>query len=136
MIKIEITDESMRQLWALRRAHQMAARQMETKGDTAVTRLVAFVTTRLGQRWEETAPYLTGTLASATREQIFGEQGKVFIDPTVENPVFGGLPVIYGPAVHKRRPWVDAVFVSDAPGIIVEGGKTFFDEIGREYRGV
>lgn len=134
MYEPEITEESLERLAALRRAHLAAAQQLITSGDTATTRMVAFVTTELSQAWELRAPRLTGTLASATQEQVFDAQGKVNIDPTVVNPVFGGRPADYGPVVHSRTPWVDQVFSQDAPRILVQAGSDFFGEIDEEYR--
>jgi hypothetical protein len=131
---VEIDPKSLKKLEALRRAHHNATRQMVFSGDTAATRMVAFVTTELGQRWEQRAPRLTGTLAAATREQVFAEQGRVDIDPSVINPVFGGSPADYGPTVHSRNPWVDAVFSQDAPQILSTAGERFFGEIDDEYR--
>lgn len=134
MYDVEIDPQSLEKLEALRRAHASAARQMILTGDTAVTRMVAFVAVELGQRWELRAPKLTGTLASATRETVFDDQAKISIDPSVVNPVFGGRPADYGPAVHSRNPWVDQVFSQDAPQILSAAGERFFGEIDEEYR--
>ncbi len=134
MFDVSIAPESIEKLEALRRAHASAAAQMVSGGDTAVTRMVAFITTELGQAWERSAPKLTGTLAAATREQVFDAEGKVYIDPSVVNPVFGGLPAEYGPIVHGRTPWVGQVFAQDAPQILSTAGERFFGEIDAEYR--
>lgn len=134
MIFTEIDQRSLRELEELRRRHHAAARALRTTGNTAVTRVLAYVTTELGEVWENTAPRLTGTLASATRERIFQDQGKVFIDPTVENPVFGGMPVRYGPAVHGRKPWVDQLWANDMPRIMAEGGERLFREMDGIYQ--
>jgi hypothetical protein len=75
MYSVEIDPASIKKLQALRRAGANATRQMVFSGDTAVTRMVAFVTTEAGKAWEARAPRLTGTLAAATREQVFNEQG-------------------------------------------------------------
>lgn len=131
---VEIDPKSIKKLEALRRAHANALRQLAFSGDTAATRMVAFVTTELGKQWELRAPRLTGTLAAATREQVFNEQGLVDIDPAVVNPVFGGSPVEYGPVVHGRTPWVDQVFSQDAPKILGAAGERFFGEFDDEYR--
>lgn len=131
---VEIAPESLERLEALRRAHANAAKAMIITGDTAATRMVAFVTTQMGAAWELRAPRLTGTLASATREQVFDAEGKVNIDPTVVNPVFGGSPAEYGPIVHGRKPWVDQVFSQDAPQILSTAGTRFFGEIDEEFR--
>lgn len=133
MVSVEIAPESLKRLEALRRAAANANRQMAFGGDTAITRMVAFVTTGLGKAWEKEAPRLTGTLAAATREQIFAEQGLVDIDPTITNPVFGGNPADYGPAVHSRNMWVDRVMTNDAPGILNEAGERFFGEIAEIF---
>lgn len=134
MFSVEIAPESLKKLQALRRAEANALRQMVFSGDTAATRMVAFVTTEMGKAWEARAPRLTGTLAAATREQVFAEQGLIDINPSVTNPVFGGMPADYGPVVHSRTPWVDQVFSQDAPNILATAGERFFGEIDDEYR--
>lgn len=130
---VELAPESIKELEALRRAHAAAVAQMVVGGGTAADRMVAFVTTELGAAWERGAPKLTGTLAAATREQVFDTEGKVFIDPGIVNPVFGGRPGEYGPIVHGRKPWVDQVFSNDAPNILATAGERFFGEIDAEY---
>lgn len=134
MFDVSIAPKSLEQLAALRRAGHAAAAQMITSGNTAADRMVAFVTTELGQAWERSAPKLTGTLAAATREQVFDAEGKVYIDPSIVNPVFGGLPAEYGPIVHGRTPWVGQVFTQDAPQILATAGERFFGEIDEEFR--
>ena len=133
MFDVEVDPKSIKKLEALRRAGANATRQMVFSGDTAVTRMVAFVTTETGKAWEARAPRLTGTLATATREQVFNEQGLVDIDPFITNPVFGGLPAEYGPVVHGRRPWVDEVFSQDLQPILATASERFFGEIDAEY---
>ncbi len=134
MYSTSIEPKSISKLQALRRAEANATRQMIFSGDTAVTRMVAFVTTETGKAWEARAPRLTGTGAAATREQVFNEQGLVDIDPSVVNPVFGGSPYEYMPIVHLRNPWVDAVFTQDVPQILTTAGARFFGEIDEEFR--
>jgi hypothetical protein len=133
VIDVEIAPESMAEIEELRRRMHNAALQLVHTGNTAVDRMVAYAITNLGERWEADAPRLTGTLAAATRERIIDETGKVFIDPTVTNPVFGGNPVEYGPAVHSRKPWVGRIMVSDAPGILTKAGVEFFAEIAEIF---
>lgn len=128
-----IAQAELDKLWELRRKLAAAAREVVTSGDTAVTRFTAFVTTELGDRWEATAPRLTGTLASATRERIEGGEGKVFIDPSVVNPVFGGYPAVYGVEVHDRKPWVEILYTQGAQSVLVEGGQKFFGEFDRIF---
>lgn len=135
MINVEIDKRSMDALWDLRRRHREAIRALaEDDSRSAVTRMVAFVTAELGEAWEKVAPRLTGTLASATREQYFAGKGQVFIDPTVVNPILGGRPAVYGPVVHDRRPWVTQVYTADAPRVLQRAGELFFDEIREIYR--
>jgi hypothetical protein len=134
VFSVEIAPESIKKLEALRKAGANATRQMVFSGDTAATRMVAFVTTEAGKAWEARAPRLTGTGAAATREQVFNEQGLVDIDPAVVNPVFGGRPEEYMPIVHLRNPWVDAVFSQDLPKVLATAGERFFGEIDDEYR--
>lgn len=133
MFDVEADPKSIKKLEALRRAGANASRQMVFSGDTAVTRMVAFVTTEAGKAWEARAPRLTGTLAAATREQVFNEQGLVDIDPFITNPVFGGSPAEYGPVVHGRWPWVDEVFSQDLQPVLATAGERFFGEIDAEY---
>lgn len=133
MFSAEIDQKSMAELWELRRRHNQAARELVERGDTALTRMVAFVTTEFGEAWENSAPRLTGTLASATRERVRNEEGRVFIDPTIENPILGGLPSIYGPIVHNRNPWVQTIFRDETPRIVSQAANRFFDELDRIY---
>ncbi len=133
MIAVEIDPKSLQEVEELRRRHQHAQRELTASGDSAVTRMLSFVVSNLGDRWEEDAPHLTGTLALATREDVFNDEGKVFIDPTVQNPVFGGYPAIYGPAVHSRNMWVGRIVAHDAPDILTEAGTQFFAEIEAIY---
>jgi hypothetical protein len=123
------------ELEQVRRAHQRANRELQTKGNTAAVRMLAFATGEFGRVWEERAPFLTGTLASATRELVLDDRGRVFIDPTVENPVFGGRPAVYGPAVHVRKPWVDTLMKTDGPRILVAAGKMLFGELDGIFPG-
>lgn len=134
MIVSEIAAESLRQLEELRQAHHEATRLLQTGGNTAVTRMLAFVAYELGEIWHRDSPRLTGTLASAEREQVFNDQARIFLDPTVVNPVFGGRPEIYGPIVHQRKPWVANLMQRDAPRILAEGGSQLFQELDGVYR--
>ena len=130
----EIEQKSLDELAQLRRRLLEANKQLKITGNTAVTRMLAFVTTETSQVWESTAPKLTGTLRSATRERISQGTGRIFIDPAVENPVFGGFPVKYGPEVHDRKPWVAILFQSDVPGILEKGGTKLFNEMDGIFR--
>jgi len=130
----EIEQRSIAELEALRRKLHDAAKELKTTGGTATTRMLAFVTTEIGMVWENTAPVLTGTLRSATRERIFDNAGRVFIDPSVENPVFGGFPVKYGPKVHDRKPWVATLWQTNVPGILGKGGEQLFREMDSIFR--
>lgn len=130
MIITEIDQKSLDELWELRRRHQEAVRQLD---GPLPDRMIAFVASRIGERWEQDAPRLTGTLASATRERVFGGEGRVFIDPSIENPVLGGLPSIYGPVVHDRNPWVERVYRSDTPQIMSDMAQEFWGELDKVY---
>ena len=133
MIGVEIAPESIAEIEALRLRLRLANQWLVIGGDSGPTRMMAYVATELGAKWEAGAPRLTGTLAGATREQLLDDTGKVFIDPTVTNPVFGGSPAEYGPAVHQRDPWVARLMVSDAPGILSKAGELFFAEIAELF---
>ena len=136
MFWTEIEQKALDELAELRRKLLLANKQLKNTGSTAVTRMMAFVTTEISQVWESTAPKLTGTLRSATRERIFQStgSGRVYIDPAVENPVFGGFPVKYGPEVHERKPWVAQLFVNNVPGILEKGGTQLFHELDGIFR--
>jgi len=129
MIGVEIAPESIAEIEALRLRLRLANQWLVIGGDSGPTRMVAYVTTELGDKWEANAPRLTGTGAAATREEVLDDIGKVFIDPTVTNPVFGGHPADYMPVVHQRQPWVAALMASDAPGILSKAGELFFAEL-------
>lgn len=133
MIAVEIDQRSLDELWQLRLANHRAIRELQTTGDTAVTRMLAFVTTRIGEQWGATAPYLTGSLASATREAFYGDEAQVFTDPSVENPITGGFPSVYGQQVHQRKPWIERVYTDYAPLVLQKGAEQFYGEIDEIY---
>ena len=119
-VTITVDRSSMFALWELRNKVIEANRQLQVSGPTAVVRMLAFVTGEYGKAWEDSAPFLTGSLASATREQVVFDTGRVYIDPAVRNPILGGYPAEYGPIVHNRRPWVNEVFYSETARIVKE----------------
>lgn len=131
MVEITVDRSSMFALWDLRNRLHEASRQLQVVGPTAVTRMLAFVTNEYGEAWEENAPFLTGSLASATREEVIFDTGRVFIDPAVRNPILGGYPAEYGPKVHQRKPWVEQVFYSETKRI-VEGAQDMIWEAMNE----
>ncbi len=131
MVEITVDRSSMFALWDLRNRLHEASRQLQVVGPTAVTRMLAFVTNEYGEAWEENAPFLTGSLASATREEVIFDTGRVFIDPAVRNPILGGYPAEYGPKVHTRKPWVEQVFYSETKRI-VEGAQDMIWEAMNE----
>ncbi len=131
MVEITVDRSSMFALWDLRNRLHEASRQLQVVGPTAVTRMLAFVTNEYGESWEENAPFLTGSLASATREEVIFDTGRVFIDPAVRNPILGGYPAEYGPKVHTRKPWVEQVFYSETKRI-VEGAQDMIWEAMNE----
>lgn len=131
MVEITVDRSSMFALWDLRNRLHEANRQLQVVGPTAVTRMLAFVTNEYGEAWEEDAPFLTGSLASATREKVIFDTGRVSIDPAVRNPILGGYPAEYGPKVHARKPWVKRVFYSETKRI-VEGAQDMIWEAMNE----
>ena len=134
MIEVVIGNESIEQLQDLRRRHQAAIKALETTGDTPTVRMLAFISSRIGDVWENTAPILTGTLRSATREEVEGGQARVFINPSVVNPILGGKPSVYGPKVHAdRNPWVERLYHGAAPRIVQQGIEKFTSEFDDIY---
>ena len=134
MVAVEIDRMSMLALWDLRNRLQVAQRQLQTVGPTATVRMLAFIVDEYDEVWEERAPFLTGTLASATRSQVVFDTGRVFIDPATVNPIMGGRPVDYGPQVHERRPWVEQLFYSETPRIVKDAQETLWDAMDGIFR--
>lgn len=135
MIDVEIDRTSMFALWDLRNRLHEANRQLEATGETAVVRMLAFITSEYGEKWEEESPFLTGSLASATREQVIFDTGRVFIDPSTVNPILGGKPSEYGPKVHdERNPWVERVFYSETARIVKEGQEIIWSAMDEVFR--
>lgn len=132
-VAITIDRMSMLALWELRNRAVEANRQLQTVGPTAVVRMLAFVTGEYGEKWEEEAPFLTGSLASATREQVIFDTGRVYIDPAVRNPILGGYPAEYGPKVHLRKPWVNDVFYSETARIVGEAKGMIWDAMNEAF---
>ena len=132
-VTITVDRSSMFALWELRNKVIEANRQLQATGPTAVVRMLAFVTGEYGKAWEDSAPFLTGSLASATREQVVFDTGRVYIDPAVRNPILGGYPVEYGPEVHKRRPWVNDVFYSETKRIVEEGQQMIWEAMNEVF---
>lgn len=134
MIDVQITDESLAEIAELRRRHRRAVEALAARADTPLGQMLIDVTLQLGQKWEQGAPWLYGVLSRATRERIFNDTGRVFIDPSITHPVLGGRPAVYGPVQHRRTPWVERVVSQDAPRIVNDAGQKFFREIGDIYR--
>jgi hypothetical protein len=132
-VAVTIDRSSMFALWDLRNRLHEASRQLQTTGQTAVVRMLAFVTSEYGEAWEESAPFLTGSLASATREQVIFDTGRVFIDPSTVNPILGGRPSEYGPTVHMRRPWVEQVFYTETQRIVEEGQQLIWEAMDEVF---
>lgn len=133
MVEITVDRSSMFALWDLRNRLIAANRELQVTGPTAVVRMLAFVSGEYGKAWEETAPFLTGSLASATREQVVFDTGRVYIDPAVRNPILGGYPAEYGPEVHKRRPWVNEVFYSETARIVKEAQDLIWEAMNEAF---
>lgn len=129
MVDVEIDRRAMFDLWELRDKLHAAQRELETTGPTATVRMLAFVVNEYGEAWEDNAPFLTGTLASSTREIVIFNTGRVFIDPANVNPILGGKPVDYGPKVHQRKPWVSDVFYSETKRIVTKGQNMLFESM-------
>jgi len=126
-------EKELKKLFDLRRVNRKIIKSLRHGNTDPVRGMVINVTRRIGAKWEQNAPRLTGTLASATRERVDGTEGLVFIDRGVVNPVFGGKPSTYGPIVHRRKPWIANVVRRDAPGILVDESKKFIRKLESEY---
>ena len=123
----------LRKLFNLRRVNRKVLKSLKFGNDDPFKAAVINVTQELGNRWEQNAPRLTGTLASATRQTYKNNEGRVFIDSGVVNPVFGGKPSLYGGIVHRRNPWVANLVRRDAPGILVKESKRLIKALERQY---
>jgi len=124
--------DALAKLKRLRAANRKALEEIKSKEGTAAGKMVIGITQAFAERWEATAPRLTGTLASSTREQFRNGRGQVFIDQGTTNPVFGGKPAEYGPIVHRRQPWV-AQLMRDARRIVQAEAEVFVESIGDVY---
>ncbi len=133
MVEITVDRSSMFALWDLRNRLHEASRQLQVVGPTAVTRMLAFVTNEYGEAWEESAPFLTGSLASSTREMVIFDTGRVFIDPAIRNPILGGYPAEYGPEVHKRKPWVNRLFYGETARITKEAQDMIWEAMNEVF---
>lgn len=121
--------EAMAALWQLRRDNDRMLRGLAADGPI-INKTVAWVVNELLLETIEAAPVLTGTLASAHRGIAVGNEGLLFIDPNVQNPVFGGFPALYGEEVHeigafggmaKAKPWWRETFEDRGDAILAEG---------------
>lgn len=123
-------EAKLEELWELRRKNLQVLDGITEGGDivkAALAQAAQSMSTAAGRR----APRLTGTLQSAHRGELMaGYLGRVFISPTVQNPVFGGYPVEYGPIVHERKPWFDQTIISDGQAILGYAGEMIFGRIG------
>lgn len=136
-VDVEIAPESMREIEELRRRHHEAYLRLKSSDRLDPRgRMIVFITSAAGEAWEREAPRLTGTLAFATRERYYEGRGRVFIDPTIVNPL-GGRPSIYGPVVHDRygNAWVQRVFEQDVPKAAIRANAKLYEELDGVYDG-
>lgn len=121
--------EVMAALWKLRRDNHRMLFALSQDGPI-VNRTVAWIVKELLLELVANAPYLTGTLASAHRGVAEGHEGLLFIDPEVQNPVFGGFPAVYGEEVHEigafgglgqPKPWWENTLAERGEDILSEG---------------
>jgi hypothetical protein len=133
MFTIEIDPASKRALLELRRRNREALRVI-TPGESGLDDLIADATLQLRDAAERNAPRLTGALARAHRGQFADLVGRVFIDPSAQNPVSGGFPAEYGPVVHGRKPWMAEAVARDAPRILIATGERLFERFDGVYR--
>lgn len=121
-------------LQKLRRANQEAIREIQAKPGTAAEKMVTAVTAAFAEKWEATAPRLTGALASSTRGEVTAGVGLVFIDQTAVNPIGGGKPSRYGPVVHRRRPWVTRLVRAGVKALVRPEAEAFVDDLEDIYK--
>jgi hypothetical protein len=107
-------------LWELREANRQLLTGLANNGP-AIHRTAAWVTLTLDELLSANAPYLTGTLASAHRGTAEENEGLLFVDDGVINPVFGGNPAVYGEDVHLRKPWWRNTIEGEADQVLAEG---------------
>ncbi|MBE2223848.1 MAG: hypothetical protein IAF02_20075 [Anaerolineae bacterium] len=112
--------EALIALWELREDNRVMLAELANDGP-AIHRTAAWITLALSDRLSANAPYLTGTLASAHRGTAKENEGLLFVDPDVINPVFNGKPALYGEEVHLEKPWWTSTIESDGDQILVEG---------------
>lgn len=121
--------EIMAQLWKLRRDNHKLLSGLAQDGPI-INRTAAWIVRELSLELVESSPVLTGTLASAHRGIAKGHEGLLFIDPDVQNPIYGGFPAIYGEEVHEigafgglgtPKPWWRETLEDKGPQLLAEG---------------
>ena len=110
---------------ASNRANRDLLRFMRDTGEGGLAwQVVAHGVLRFQGEAQTRSPYLTGTLAFAHTGEVYdidgGAEGRVYIDPSIVNPVFGGRPAEYGIDVHQRKPWFDNTFSQEGETILNE----------------
>lgn len=133
MLRLKITVD-LGPLRELQRQNTEALRAI-TEGTEGIT---ARAVLRLRDAGSASSPWLTGTLSTAHRGDVYPEQagvtrGVVYIDPAVVNPVFGGYPSVYGPIVHRRKPWLLSVAVLEGPGVLNDAAQELAQLMGAKY---
>lgn len=134
MVSVEIDQRSMAELWELHQRNVEALRAITIGDGDAIDQAVARATLELSEAASGYAPYLTGTLSSAHRGQFLAGEGKVYIDPTVVNPVYGGYAAVYGPALHKRDPWFWTAITQAGPRIMGDVANELFGRLDAIYQ--
>ena len=84
-----------------------------TRPEGRLSQLVHMVTVGASVEASRISPRLSGTLASSHRERMVSPRvAEVYLDPSIQNIVYGGRPVVYGPIVHDLGPprnWMERV---------------------------
>lgn len=124
MIKWELS-AGMQDIVAANRANRELLRFLRDKSENGLAwQVVAHGVLRLQSGAQTRSPYLTGTLAFAHTGEVYGiddgAEGRIYIDPSIVNPVFGGRPADYGIEVHQRKPWFDDTMSQDGEAVMVE----------------
>ena len=100
---------------------------LAAKPSGRLPQLVHAVTLRASAESSRMAPYLTGTLSYAHRERMISNRvGEVYIDPAVRNIILGGMPAIYGPAVHRMGPprnWMERTVNEKGQKIVAQAAQ-------------
>jgi hypothetical protein len=107
---------------------------LELNWDRESEKILLTIARQIRKAAQPRSPYLYGVLREAHFESLIhdasfwgGRASIVAIDPTVEHPILGGRPNIYGAEIHaglrgEHRPWFVWTLEQDVPSILEDGG--------------